>query len=140
VPLTHRHIKPGNKEARKDKQIAFHFPALDAKKGMDRWSTGNINEISRNKIVGFAAPKSLNLVKKASELPCCIPNCVRTAKHWHHIKHRRKVGGLERLHVIALARQIPVCQVHHTAIHSGTYDGPSLKKMKGYEVSEKDET
>jgi hypothetical protein len=33
------------------------------------------------------------------------------------------------------AKQIPVCAQHHHLIHSGKYDGPSLRKMKGYTLS-----
>ena len=30
------------------------------------------------------------------------------------------------------AKQIPLCLFHHNQVHSGKYDGPSLRKLKGY--------
>lgn len=30
------------------------------------------------------------------------------------------------------AKQIPICKRHHNLIHLGKYDGPSLRKLKGF--------
>jgi hypothetical protein len=30
------------------------------------------------------------------------------------------------------AKQIPICSAHHNLIHSGKYDGPSLRKIQGF--------
>ena len=85
-------------------------------------------------IQGVSIPKTLNIICSASELSCAIPGCVNQAEHWHHVKHQKKMKGKDRQkHLLALtAKRIPVCKPHHHLIHSGKYDGPSLKKMKGY--------
>ena len=91
-------------------------------------------------IQGVPVPKSLNIVCSASELPCAVPGCPNQAEHWHHVKHQKKIKGKDhQKHVLALtAKQIPVCKPHHHLIHSGKYDGPSLRKMKGYTPSDFD--
>jgi hypothetical protein len=73
-------------------------------------------------------------VCSASELDCCIPNCPNKASDWHHIKHRKKYKGSNYTNKLLsyTAKQIPVCKIHHQLIHSGKYDGPSLRKMKGF--------
>jgi hypothetical protein len=119
-----------------NKETEFYLPSLEKRK--ERWGKGDVNEISRTTIQGFAYPKTLTFVKSASELECAIPKCNNQAIQWHHIKHRRKIGGkgLRRQFVIAAARQIPVCKMHHSQIHKGQYDGPNLRGIKGYEVSD----
>ncbi|MEO1374953.1 MAG: reverse transcriptase domain-containing protein [Cyanobacteria bacterium J06635_10] len=118
------------------KTTEFYFPSLDSNKR--NWSGGEVNNISRNKIIGFPHPKTFDLIKSASELVCSIEGCDSKANQWHHIKHKRKVkgSGIKRMHIVASARQIPVCKYHHDLIHRGKYDGPNLKKIRGYEISE----
>jgi len=91
-------------------------------------------------IQGVPVPKSLNIVCSASELPCAVPGCPNQAAHWHHLKHQRKIKSKNhQKNVLALtAKQIPVCKSHHSLIHSGKYDGQSLRKMKGYTISDFD--
>lgn len=91
-------------------------------------------------IQGVPVPKSLNIICSASELPCAVPGCPNQAEHWHHVKHQKKIKGKDhQKHVLALtAKQIPICKPHHHLIHSGKYDGPSLRKMKGYTPSDFD--
>ena len=102
-----------------------------------KWQVGkgDINDITRKRDVGFAYPQTMTMVQSAKDLQCAIPACGNQAVQWHHIKHRRKIKGVghAKAHVLAAARQIPVCRKHHDAIHSGKYDGPSLKKLSGYE-------
>lgn len=118
------------------KETQFYFPSLEKRK--ERWAKGDVNEITRTKIHGFAYPKTLSFVKSASELECAIPKCSNQASEWHHIRHVRKIGGkgLKRQFVLAAARQIPVCKKHHSQIHNGQYDGPNLRGIKGYEIDE----
>jgi hypothetical protein len=91
-------------------------------------------------IQGAPVPRSLNIMCSASELPCSVPNCPNQAEHWHHVKHQKKVKVKDRQKtILALtAKQIPVCTLHHKLIHSGKYDGPSLRKMLGYTLSDFD--
>jgi hypothetical protein len=117
------------------KTVEFHFPSLDGRDKF-RWkgSLNDINTLTREAIKGFPHPTSRTVVNAASELHCSIPHCTKQAKHWHHIKHKRKVGGtgIKRSIVLVDAMQIPVCQEHHNSIHAGKYDGPSLRKLQGY--------
>jgi predicted HNH restriction endonuclease len=89
-------------------------------------------------IQGNPIPKTLTLACSASDLPCGIPNCPNMAGDWHHVKHQKKIKGTERKKIITAytAKQIPVCKAHHTLIHNGKYDGPSLKKLRGYTPSD----
>jgi hypothetical protein len=59
------------------------------------------------------------------------------AGDWHHVRHQKKIKGTGRKKIITTytAKQIPVCKVHHTLIHNGKYDGPSLKKLKSFTKS-----
>jgi hypothetical protein len=122
--------------SKNNRSISFYFPTLEKLKF--RWGALDINDISRNQIAGFNVPKSMHLVKSAKDLKCSIPDCHNQATDWHHIRHKRKIkdSGNSRLLAVAFARQIPVCKKHHTSIHSGRYDGPSLKKILGFECDD----
>lgn len=98
----------------------------------------NFKAMSLNEMLvqvsGVPLPQTLTAVASVHELDCCIDNCPNKAEHWHHIKHRKRIKGTDRQRQIAAytAKQIPVCKKHHVLIHNGKYDGPSLRKMKGY--------
>lgn len=130
-------LKVSKQHKSKTKSTEFYFPSL-AQKERSRWQTGDINSITRQTVVGYAAPTTLTLTEQASEHSCSVPGCTTQATQWHHITHRRKVGGardLRRSVVLSTAHQIPVCSAHHVLIHSGKYDGPSLNNIKGYDPS-----
>lgn len=124
----------------KELSVSFNTP----KSARVSWniSTKNYNKVSDilPKIQGVPIPRSLNIVCSAAELHCSIPNCPNQAKDWHHIKHQKKIKAKDyQKFIVALtAKQIPVCTFHHTLIHSGKYDGPSLRKMFGYTLSDFD--
>ena len=44
--------------------------------------------------------------------------------------------GVVRSEILIFANQIPVCREHHIEIHNGKYDGPSLRKIKGYQIED----
>jgi hypothetical protein len=83
-------------------------------------------------------PITLTAVVSASELDCAIPNCTLKASEWHHIKHRKRIKGNQKQRAIYAytAKQIPLCKNHHNLVHSGKYDGPSLRKLRGYTPSD----
>ena len=89
---------------------------------------------------GVPIPQTLSVVCSAKDLPCAIPNCPNSASEWHHIKHRKRIKGSELQKKITAytAKQIAVCVKHHQLIHNGKYDGPSLRKLKGYTPSDFD--
>jgi hypothetical protein len=89
---------------------------------------------------GVPLPITLNAVCSAEELDCAIPNCMQKAKEWHHVKHRKRLKGnsLQRAIHAYTAKQIPLCLNHHNLVHSGKYDGPSLRKLPGYTPSDFD--
>lgn len=89
-------------------------------------------------VQGNPIPKTLTLACSASDLLCSIPNCPNRAGEWHHVKHQKKIKGTERKKILTAytAKQIPICKVHHTLIHSGKYDGPSLRKLPGFTPSD----
>lgn len=90
--------------------------------------------------IGVPIPQTLNFVCSAKDLPCAIPNCPNRASEWHHIKHRKRIKGAELQKKITAytAKQVAVCMKHHQLIHNGKYDGPSLRKLKGYTLSDFD--
>jgi len=90
---------------------------------------------------GVPLPVTLTAVCSAKELDCAVPNCTLKAEQWHHIKHRKKLKGNKVLKRISAytAKQIPLCKNHHGLVHSGKYDGPSLRKLPGYTPSDFDE-
>lgn len=89
---------------------------------------------------GVSLPITLNAICSAEELDCAIPNCTLKAKEWHHIKHRKRIKGnsLQRSINAYVAKRIPLCLNHHNLIHSGKYDGPSIRKLPGYTPSDFD--
>jgi hypothetical protein len=86
---------------------------------------------------GIPIPQTLSVVCSVKELPCAIPHCPNKGSEWHHIKHRKRIKGPERHKKITAytAKQIAVCTKHHQLINNGEYDGPSLRKLKGYTLS-----
>ena len=95
-------------------------------------------------VAGNYLPKTLSSIMPASDVKCSIPNCLNTADHWHHIKHRRKANKKNQsivkhqINLALYAKQIPVCKNHHNAIHNGTYNGPALRSLKGYSIEDVD--
>ena len=123
------------KHCSENRHAEFYYPSLDTRKKF-RWKGNmkNINQLTREATIGFPHPVSRSVVNEARQLECSIPKCNKQAQHWHHIKHKRKVGGtgIQRKIVLVNAKQIAVCHEHHVSIHAGKYDGPSLRKLQGY--------
>lgn len=89
---------------------------------------------------GVSIPITLNVICSVSDLDCVIPNCTLKANHWHHIKHRKRIKGsnIQKAIYAYTAKQIPLCSTHYNLVHSGKYDGPSLRKLPGYTPSDFD--
>jgi hypothetical protein len=119
------------------KPVSFYLPSI-SKDMYGSKSKKKIKEVSMcdltMKIQGTTIPSTLHAVCHASELECCIPGCLNKASNWHHIKHRKNYKGSDSTRKLLsyTAKQIPVCKAHHFSIHSGKYDGPSLRKLKGF--------
>ena len=117
--------------------ICFYLPSVSENNYGPKSKKKN-KEVSMDdltlKIQGTTIPSTLHAVCHASELDCCIPGCPNKASHWHHIKHRKKYKGSDSTRKLLsyTAKQIPVCKAHHVLIHSGKYDGPSLRKLRGF--------
>lgn len=118
-----------------ERTVEYLAPNLSMRPPSSRWSTGQVNDVSRQTITAFSLPKTMAMVKSAKDLICAIPNCGEIAADWHPIKHQRKVGGsgVKRTALLSIARQIAVCKKHHILIHTGRYDGPNLRKLPAYE-------
>lgn len=87
---------------------------------------------------GVPVPTNLTVICTVKELNCAIPNCTLIASQWYDVKYRkRNKGSLVQRKISAYcAKQIPICLNHHLLIHSGKYDGPSIRKLPGYIPSE----
>ena len=119
-----------------DKTISFDTPTAGDK---IKFANGDLNYML---VIpkGAPLPITLTAVCSASELNCAVPNCTIKASEWHHIKHRKKIKGNQKQRAIYAytAKQIPLCKNHHNLVHSGKYDGPSLRKLPGYTPSDFD--
>ena len=97
---------------------------------------GNLNELLFNaNPKGFPLPKTLSGIVSVSELDCCIPKCPNKASQWHHVinRKRNKRRSSSKAFVAAYgSKQIPVCLAHNVLITNGRYDGPSLRKILGF--------
>jgi hypothetical protein len=123
------------KNPKNGKVTSFLMPTV----GEHKFRNGELNYMLCTP-TGIPIPKTLNPVCSASDLECAIPNCVNRASQWHHIRHRKNIRSSENKRAITAfyAKQIPLCLKHHTLVHSGKYDGPSLRKLKGYTPSDFD--
>jgi hypothetical protein len=90
------------------------------------------------KVDGVPIPTTLTTVASANELDCAVPNCTLKASEWHHVKHRKKYKGTRKQTSVStyFAKQVPLCLSHHQLVHSGKYDGPSIRKLPGYTPSD----
>lgn len=119
-----------------DKTVSFEIPTADGKIKFANGKLDYMLVVPR----GVPLPITLTAVCSASELDCAIPNCTLKASEWHHIKHRKRIKGNQKLRAIYAytAKQIPLCKNHHNWVHTGKYDGPSLRKLPGYTPSDFD--
>jgi group II intron reverse transcriptase/maturase len=130
-------IKTSTKDG-KEQTVKLLMP----KAGKVKWHVSPKGQLNNVLVVpiGVPIPQTLSIICSAKDLPCAIPNCPNSASEWHHIKHRKRIKGKELQKKISAytAKQIAVCKRHHQLIHSGKYDGPSLRKLKGYTPSDFD--
>lgn len=123
-----------NKVITEQRTVEFYLPKV-TKESYKRKSSYEPNMCDLTlKVQGSTIPSTLHAVCSASELDCAIPNCPNKADDWHHIKHRKRYKGtdIQRKLLSYVAKQIPICKAHHNLIHSGKYDGPSLRKLQGF--------
>ena len=87
--------------------------------------------------LGAPVPITLNAVCSVEELDCAIPNCTLKANVWHNIRHRKCIKGFESKRCISsyFVKQIALCKSHKNLIYVGKYDGPSLRKLFSYTLS-----
>jgi group II intron reverse transcriptase/maturase len=76
-----------------------------------------------------------NLISRSSlGLPCIICDSNQEPIEMHHVKHVRKNGerykGFTQQMALLNRKQVPLCKYCHKKVHSGLYDGPSLKSLQ----------
>jgi hypothetical protein len=76
--------------------------------------------------------KNLNVIYSINEISCSILNCPNKAFEWYYIKHQKYKKKLFKNLNKYISKKIGVCKKHYLLIRSGKYDGPSLRKLKGY--------
>jgi len=120
-----------------NKSVSFLIPTIGGSKIM--FGNGKLDYMLMNP-KGVPLPISLAAIVSASELNCAIPNCTLKATEWHHVKHRKRIKGdyREKAVYAYTAKQIPLCNNHHSLVHNGKYDGPSIRKLPGYTPSDFD--
>ena len=77
----------------------------------------------------------------AQDYRCAVTGCVNEAGGWHYIQNRkRKPGEARRVDLTNpekppktkfIAKAVPLCEAHMTMVRNNTYQGPSLRKLKG---------
>lgn len=101
-----------------------------------KWHIGNKGQLKDLLTVptGVAVTEISNFICSVKSCLCAIPNCLNTATEWYTIKHRKiiKSHEVQKKFNTDIAKQIPICIKHYLLIYSGKYDGPSLRKFKGY--------
>lgn len=145
--MAHKHKKRSAKWAyqtytkelrieREDISVSYKFD-IPKSDGISKFKGKNIFSMLPQ-IQGSPIPITLGAICSASELDCAIPNCPNKAAEWHHIKHRKRIKGVDNRKKISsyTAKQIPLCLKHHVQVHGGKYDGPSLRKLSGYTPSD----
>lgn len=149
LTIAHRHKKRSAKWAydKFGKELMVKHPKNDKKiisllrpgSSPVKFSAQNLCSITPI-LQGPPLPITLTAVCSASELDCSVPNCTLKASAWHHIRHRKRIKGPANHKKVNayFAKQIPLCKSHHNLVHSGKYDGPSLRKMPGYTPSDFD--
>jgi group II intron reverse transcriptase/maturase len=114
------------------KSVSFELPSVSTGK----WKSGNLNDFLSNATPKSSPlPKTLSGIVSASELDCCIPKCPNKASQWHHVSNKKRSkrrSSSEAFTAAYKTKQVPVCLAHHTLITNGKYDGPSLRKMLGF--------
>jgi hypothetical protein len=88
-------------------------------------------------IAGNYLPKTLSSLINTSDIRCSITNCLNSGDHWYSIFNRRKSNKHKsnpkyQNHLALHAKQIPLCINHYVAVNNGTYNGPALRSLKGY--------
>lgn len=130
--LTVKYTVTNKKKESIEKSVSFELPVVSTGK----WKSGNLNEfLSNADPKGTPLPKTLSGIISASELDCCIPKCPNKAAQWHHVSNRKRNkrrSSSEALVAAYESKQVPVCLAHHILITNGKYDGPSLRKMSGF--------
>jgi hypothetical protein len=107
------------------------------KKVQELCANKNVSHCSWGYQKVYTLAETLNVVCSAEDLPCVIPNCPNKAKEWQYIKHRKRIKGKASIKISAsTAKQIAVCKEHYLLIHNAKYDGPSLRKLRGYTPSD----
>jgi 5-methylcytosine-specific restriction endonuclease McrA len=100
---------------------------LDTKLGKLSTRKWNINE-------NFKDPFSqkINKISRSNLLKNCLLCKSKIDIEMHHVKHIRKRGkkyiGFHEQMSLINRKQIPVCRECHNMIHTGQYDGISLKE------------
>lgn len=108
---------------------------LIPKAGKVKWHTTNKGQLKNLLTVpgGAAMTEVSSVICSVKNCLCAIPNCFNISTEWYIIKHRKIVKryDLQKFNAYT-AKQIPICTKHYLLIYSGKYDGPSLRKLKGY--------
>lgn len=106
------------------------------KVGKVRWHIENGGQLTDLLTIpaGVVATEISNPICSVRNCFCSIPNCLNTAIEWYTIKHRKiiKSHKAQKKSNAYIVKWIPICLKHYLSIYSGKYDGPSLRKLRGY--------
>lgn len=107
--------------------------------GKMKWHTSNKGQLNNflNLPRGGAATEVSGVICSVKNCFCAIPNCPNVSTEWYVIKHRKiiKRYDVQKKFNTYIVKQVPLCIKHYLSIYSGKYDGPSLRKLKGYTLN-----
>lgn len=116
----------------KQKKFIWFFKPKIFKTKWYKSNLGNLNNILFLQNFSMKKSKNLNVIYSINEISCSILNCPNKAFEWYYIKHQKYKKKLFKNLNKYISKKIGVCKKHYLLIRSGKYDGPSLRKLKGY--------
>ena len=134
MTLGHRHRMSCSKIFKKHgKGLTVKIPHTDKTVSFPYKTTWRLSEkewFLGKKFITF--DRYANLVSRSSlGLSCAVCDSNVEPVEMHHVKHVRKqgyrYGGFHQQMALLNRKQIPLCKNCHQRVHSGLYNGPSLK-------------
>lgn len=125
-----KNIKISINYNQKKKYIKFFKPKILKIKWYKSIKGNLTNLLTMSNIISKS--KNSSILQTVEEISCSVTNCPNKATEWYFVKHSKVNRKLSKKLETYISKKISVCNKHYLLIRSGKYDGPSLKKLKGY--------
>lgn len=136
--LTYKDLRPKREQFGRAADLAARFNKIQKKESIGDYPLplGAFPKVTNLAFLDKLTWVSLR-TQAAFDMPCAI--CGRIGDtQMHHIRHIRKRAYAlipvsmpwEQVMALRNRKQLPVCTMCHRSIHSGTFNGPSLRKLR----------